>query len=76
MYATDAPYSEATTRARHILTHGVKVFRDCYKYNGSYYWIVNGRLLTKEQAAPLEEERRLEGRTNQHVTKIRTRYGD
>lgn len=55
-------YDGATTLARKVLKHGTKIFRDCYRYQGQRYWIVNGRCLTREQGEALEEERRQEGR--------------
>lgn len=62
LYATDTPYGEADTLARKILKHGTFIFRDYYKYNGSYYWVVDGKVLTREQGAKLEDERRREQR--------------
>lgn len=58
-------FDGATTLARKILKGGgVKVCRDCYRYNGQIYWIVNGRVLSREEAAKLEDERRREGRAH------------
>jgi len=76
LYDRQAPRGEAETKARAILKGGTMIFRDCYRYHGDVYWIVGGRVLTKEQAARLEDERRREGRTPQRVTMIRTHYGD
>lgn len=55
-------YDGATTLARKILKHGTKVFRDCYRYQGQRYWIVNGRCLTRDEGERLEAERKAEGR--------------
>ena len=55
-------FDGATTMARKVLKGGVKVFRDCYRYNGQLYWIVNGRCLTREEGDRLEAERKAEGR--------------
>lgn len=52
----------STALARLVLKKGVKVFRDCYRYNGQRYWIVNGRCLTREEGEKLEAERKAEGR--------------
>lgn len=56
------PYGEADTLGRRILKQGTKLQRDCYRYRGQVYWVVDGRVLTREQAARLEDERRREGR--------------
>lgn len=59
----DYPYGEPDTLARKILRGGgQRLFTDCYRYRGKIYWIVNGRVLDREQAAKLEDERRREGR--------------
>lgn len=53
----------STALARKILRGGgKKLFRDCYQYNGQRYWIVNGRVLTREEGERLEAERKAEGR--------------
>lgn len=56
------PYGEADVTGRRILREGTRLFRDCYRYRGTVYWVVNGRVLTREQAERLEDERRREGR--------------
>ena len=56
-------FDGSTALARKILRGGgTKLFRDCYLYNGQRYWIVNGRVLTREEGERLEEERKREGR--------------
>lgn len=56
-------FDGATALARKILRGGgKKLFRDCYLYNGTRYWIVNGRVLTREEGERLEAERQREGR--------------
>lgn len=56
-------FEGATALARKILKGGgKKLFRDCYLYNGQRYWIVNGRVLTREEGEKLEAERTREGR--------------
>jgi len=57
-----AGFDGATALARKVLKGGLKMGRDCYKYQGQIYWIVNGRCLTREQGEALEAERRREGR--------------
>lgn len=57
-------FDGSTALARKILRGGgKKIFRDCYLYNGQRYWIVNGRVLSREEGERLEDERRREGRT-------------
>lgn len=56
------PYGEADVLGRRILRAGTQLFRDCYRYRGTVYWVVNGRVLTRDEAAQLEAERRREGR--------------
>lgn len=56
------PYSEADTLARKIIREGEFLMRDCYRYKGEVRWVVNGRVLTREEAQRLEDERRREGR--------------
>ena len=77
MYALEESYGERDTLARKILRGGaVKIKRDYYKWRGQYYWIVGGRVLTREEGQKLEDERRIEGRMTEHETRIRTQYGD
>jgi hypothetical protein len=57
-----AGFDGATALARKVLKHGTKLFRDCYRYEGQRYWVVNGRCLTREQGEALEAERVREGR--------------
>lgn len=65
-----SPYDEADVLARKVLRGGAKkLLRDCYNYKGQTYWIVAGKCLTREQAEKLEDERRREGRTRQHVNR-------
>ena len=67
MYALSEPYGERDTLARKVLREGQFIFRDYYKWHGQYYWIVNGRVLTREEGARLEDERRREQRTPHKV---------
>lgn len=63
LYALEGEFGEADVLGRKILRGGVKLFKDCYRYKGQVYWIVAGRVLTREQAERLEQERQREGRT-------------
>ena len=61
LYETDFKYGEADTLARRILRDGTKVMQEYYKYRGSYYWVVAGRVLTREEGVRYEAERKKKG---------------
>ncbi|HEU4683615.1 MAG TPA: hypothetical protein VFS39_03835 [Nitrospira sp.] len=64
LYENPEPYGECDTLARTILRHPRTrmLMRDCYRLDGRTYWIVGGRVCTREQAERLHDERRREGR--------------
>lgn len=62
LYKQCHQYDHGMNLARRILKEGRMVARDCYRWNGTNYWIVGGRLLTREQGEKLAEERKRENR--------------
>ena len=62
LYAKHEPYSQEDTLGKRIIREGKFISRDLYKYKGNHYWVVNGKVLTREQGEQLERERNREKR--------------
>lgn len=60
-YRSDVSDSEGETLARKILRDGRKVLQNYYRWRGQYYWVVAGRVLTREEGARYEAARKREG---------------
>ena len=60
-YRVENPYGEADVLARKILRDGAKIQTNCYRYRGQVYWVVAGRVLTREEAVRYEAARKREG---------------
>lgn len=56
------PWGEADVLARKILKHGKFVFRNHYKYRGTLYRIVDGKVLPRDEGERLTDQMRVEGR--------------
>ena len=61
LYTTDFPYGEADVLARKIVRQGTRVAPHRYRYHGTVYWVVAGRVLTREEGERLAAERKREG---------------
>lgn len=61
-FQDNPPFGEADVLGRKILRYGKFISRDVYKYNGTYYTVVCGRVVNREVASALERERNQEKR--------------
>ena len=60
-YHVDHAYGEADMLARKILRDGTRLHINHYRWRGNYYWVVAGRVLTREEAVTYEAARKREG---------------
>ena len=55
-------YGEADVLARKVLKHGKMIFRNHYRYHGTTYRIIDGKVLPRDEGERLSDQMRWEGR--------------